>query len=191
MAREGPPSFEALYAAQADRLYRFCRRICGDPDDAEDLAQDVLVLAYIGLGQLRDERAAAAWLYRIAVHRWRRVVVQRGPKHMSLAEVGATARHPVGQDQTERLALDRALAALPAELREALILVKAERLTYREAALLIGVPQGTIASRIRLAAARMRALLAEEAAREAAHPPGAGAGVGEEGGQTVALRARE
>ncbi len=62
-----------------------------------------------------------------------------------------------------RMTLEAALATLPSELYEAFVLVKSEGLKYREAALVLGVPQGTVQSRVHDAVQKLRVLLQEEA----------------------------
>jgi RNA polymerase sigma-70 factor, ECF subfamily len=159
--RGEPGSFETLYDRYGNRVYRFCFRLCGHTADAEDLAQEVFVAAYQGLERFEGRSTLATWLFRIALFRWKRLYGRGQPETVPLdegLEVAATAPNPafVG---VERLLLDQALAALPPDLHEAFLLVKVEGLKYREAAVVLGVPQGTVQSRVHEAVVSLRRVL--------------------------------
>jgi RNA polymerase sigma-70 factor (ECF subfamily) len=151
-------TFDALYEAHGARIYRFCYRLCGDRDEAEDLTQDVFVAAWQGLPRFAGRATERTWLYRIALYRWNRVRATRGPATVPLSEADGFAS--ISPDL--RLCLDDALDSLPVDLRESFLLVKAERLTHREAAAILGVPPGTVQSRVFTAVRRLRALLQDE-----------------------------
>ncbi|MBW3622642.1 MAG: RNA polymerase sigma factor [Armatimonadetes bacterium] len=162
MKRGSPRNFEELRQEHGDRIFRFCYRLCGHTEDAEDLAQDVLMLAFQGFDRFQGRSSMTTWLYRIALNRWGRVKGAR-PEGQVPYEEDASLRStpdpaPAGM---ERISLERALAELPDALRETFLLVKAEGLKYREAAEILGVPQGTVQSRVHEAATRLRALLSE------------------------------
>jgi RNA polymerase sigma-70 factor, ECF subfamily len=162
--RGEPGSFEALYDRYGNRVYRFCFRLCGHTADAEDLTQEVFVAAYQGLERFEGRSTLATWLLRIALFRWKRLYGRGQPETVPLdegLEVAGTAPDPafVG---VERLLLDQALATLSPDLHEAFLLVKVEGLKYREAAVVLGLPQGTVQSRVHDAMVRMRAVLADE-----------------------------
>lgn len=157
MKRGEPADFDGLCAEFRPRIYRFCYRLCNDPTDAEDLVQDVLLLAYRSLAGLESPAAIKTWLYRIALHRWLRVRRRRGPGTVSLAEPLGLHGPPLDAAQhLDRLLLEHALTCLPDPLWQALILVKYEELTYREAAGVLGVPQGTVQWRVHEALLRLR-----------------------------------
>lgn len=167
-------TFSALYDAYADRVYRFCLRLCGGSEaDAEDLAQEVFVAAHAGLERFEGRSSVATWLYRIAVYRWRRLRDSRAWQVPAVSlddgpEPASTQNDPA-RAGLARLSLEGALAGLSPDLREAFLLVKAEGLTYREAAEVLGAPQGTIQSRVHDAVLRLRsALSGDETRKEAA-----------------------
>ena len=157
-------AFEQLYAGYGDRIYRLCYRLCGHAADAEDLAQEVFVAAYQGLDRFAGRSPLTTWLYRIAFFGWGRL--RAGPHRNSEpldAELdGAAAAPDPAPGHIERLALEDALSRLPESLREAFLLVKAEGLKYREAAQVLGIPQGTVQSRVHDAVVRLRTLLAAD-----------------------------
>jgi RNA polymerase sigma-70 factor (ECF subfamily) len=163
-----PGGFDEIFVEYGDRIYRFCYRLCGHTADAEDLTQDVFVAAYQGLARFEGRSSVATWLYRIALYRWGRIHGGRRPETVPLDEEMVGAGYPLGATPdlasagVERLSMENALLALPDGLREAFLLVKAEGLKYREAAQALGVPQGTVQSRVHDAVVKLRALLAED-----------------------------
>jgi RNA polymerase sigma-70 factor (ECF subfamily) len=165
-----PGSFDALFSEYGDRIYRFCYRLCGHTADAEDLTQEVFLAAYQGLSRFAGRSSVATWLYRIALYRWGRIHGARRPETVPLDEetVGVAMTPDPASAGVERLSLENALLTLPDGLREAFLLVKAEGLKYREAAQVLGVPQGTVQSRVHDAVVRLRALLAEDGGERSA-----------------------
>src|SRR5207237_10624285 len=87
---------------------------------------------YQGRGQF------SGWLYTIAAHRWERVRLERGPETIPLTDgLPDSSAHPGAHHGVlDRLSLEAAIQALPAAQRHALVLVKMQGLTYREAALI-------------------------------------------------------
>lgn len=168
-----PARFDLLYSEYSDRIFRFCYRLCGHTADAEDLTQEVFLAAYQGPAGFAGRSSLATWLYRIAIRRWQRIRSTRGPETTSLDEETPAAAGPdPAAAGVERISLDRALAALPESLRVAFLLVKAEGLTYREAAAVLGVPRGTMQWRVHEAVQRLRALLADELTEPETAPSG-------------------
>jgi len=165
MAAGDTAGFTLLYAAHGAAIYRFCLRLCGHPGDAEDLTQDVFVAAWQGAGGFEGRAAVLTWLYRIALFRWHRVRAgkERGCVSWDDAPEPADPHGDPSCATLRRITLEAALAALPDELYEAFLLVKSEGLKYREAAQALGIPQGTVQSRVHDAVQKLRALLQEEA----------------------------
>ena len=161
--RGEPPTIETVYADYGDRIYRFCYRLCGHAGEAEDLAQDVFVAAFQGLRSFQGRSSLTTWLYRIAFYRWRQLHPKGRSIAVSLDENLSTM--PLEPDPAiagiQRMDLEQALALLSNDLREAFLLVKAEGLTYREAAEVLDAPQGTIQYRVHEAVKRLRATLSE------------------------------
>lgn len=150
-------AFNELYDELGSRLYRFCLRLCGDKDDAEDLMAEVFLAAYTGRERFEGRSNVTTWLFRIAVHQWnrmrrsKRTTVQLDDSHeQSVKETGILS-----------LALEQALLELPEPLAQAFVLVKCEQLCYREAAEVLGVPQGTIQFRVHDASQRLRKSLSD------------------------------
>jgi RNA polymerase sigma-70 factor (ECF subfamily) len=176
MCRGETSRFARLYDQYGSRIYRFCHRLCRNAADAEDLTQEVFVAAFQGLDGFQGRSSVATWLYRIALYRWRKMSRSRGPETVPLDDewaAAATTPDPARAGVT-RMSLQSALAALPDPVREAFLLVKAEGLKCREAAAVLGIPEGTLKYRVHQAVILLRELLdeetAEEPARRAANP---------------------
>lgn len=156
-------SFEALYREYGPRIYRFSRRLCGNEADAEDLTQEVFLAAYQGADRFQARSSLTTWLYRIALYRWRRTRSVRRPETVPLDGARAALSSDPAQAGLVRLSLDNALAALPDMAREAFLLVKGEGLLCREAAEVLGIPEGTLKSRVYTAVAQLQRRLEAEA----------------------------
>ncbi|MGD7213885.1 RNA polymerase sigma factor, partial [Ralstonia pseudosolanacearum] len=150
--------------ALTPRLRRHARGLVGDAARADDLVQDTLERAwrYRWRFQLRPRLGAAgegdglfAWLLTI-MHRLHLNAVRR-PDRLELTD--APPDIPVSDDPGLRRDLLQALASLPDDQRAVLLLVGLEQLAYREAADVLGVPLGTVMSRLSRARERMRVAL--------------------------------
>jgi len=155
-----PPPIEELVRAHADRLYRIAYRLTGRQDVAEDLVQDAFLDAHRNLGQLRSDGAAFPWL--VSILRRRRVKWLKGKARTAtvpLPEVDLTADVPDPPAEFDQEDLAAALARLPDEFREPLILFYFEEMKYREIAEALETPIGTVMSRLARAKAMLRAAL--------------------------------
>ncbi len=151
--------------ALTPRLRRHARGLVGDATRADDLVPDTLERAwrYRWRFQLRPRFGAAsgesdglfAWLLTI-MHRLHLNAVRR-PDRIELTDTLPDI--PVDQDPGLRRDLLRALASLPEDQRAVLLLVGLEQLAYKEAADVLGVPLGTVMSRLSRARERMRVAL--------------------------------
>lgn len=143
----------------APALYRVAYRMLGKAHDAEDVLQDTFRSAWTSRHLYETSRSERAWLLgilrrRVADH-WRR----RGACQSSLGEdsariVAPPAPEPFADELSARM--QQALAILPVELRETLLLVVVGELTHQEAADLQGIPLGTVLSRVSRARTRLR-----------------------------------
>jgi len=152
-------SFETLYREYGPRIFRFCRRLSCNDTVAEDLTQDVFLAAYLGAERFEGRSSLATWLYRIALYRWRKMQNTRSPEIVTLDETTAALSSDPVQTGLERIVLEEALAALPAPLREAFLLVKGEGFLCREAAEILNIPEGTLKSRVYSAIVKLQSLL--------------------------------
>jgi RNA polymerase sigma-70 factor (ECF subfamily) len=149
-------------------LYRVALSLTGQPADAEDLVQDTLIRAFRAVDRF-DGAHPRAWLLTILRHahlnrvRGRKPVLLRDGEsvELTLEWVGKpepSAEEVVVSDLFESVVAE-ALAALPDKHREVVTLVDINGLSYQEAADVLGVPRGTVMSRLHRARARIRTRL--------------------------------
>jgi RNA polymerase sigma-70 factor (ECF subfamily) len=160
------------------RLWAFALRLSGNRHDAEDLVQHTCVRALERQHQLRADSSPLSWMFAIAHSIWLNEIRARsirGRTHVAwddaLLEIVAdpSARPPDVQLMYRQII--RAVAQLPEAQRAALLLVAIEGLTYSEAAAALGVPIGTVMSRL-ARARRSIGMLADERGLETREPPG-------------------
>jgi RNA polymerase sigma-70 factor (ECF subfamily) len=153
-------AFEALADAELDGAYRLAGVILGDRWQAEDATHDAVVQAWLRFGSLRDQDRFGAWFQRILVNLCRDRLRERGRRPIA---VGVAVERPA-QDRVDgvddRLLLDAAFAELSPDHRIALVLRFYADLPVDRIAELVGVPAGTVKSRIHVAVERMREALA-------------------------------
>jgi RNA polymerase sigma-70 factor, ECF subfamily len=150
-----PHAFTKLYHRHHRRLYRLACRTTHSPEDAADAVQDAMLAAHRGAATFRHDAAVSSWLHRIVVNacldRLRRT---RTHPAVGLSEAGAvddrTAEVETG------LLVRRALMRLPVEQRAAVLAVDMQGYSVADAAVLLGVAEGTVKSRCARARARLR-----------------------------------
>jgi RNA polymerase sigma-70 factor, ECF subfamily len=151
-------------------ILNLVRALTGGVPDSEDLAQEVFIRAFRSLGRFRRESSFKTWLHAIAVNIVRTHLARRAKGVLArTASLDAGAAWQDGQPRgggspmetslVLRDAIDRTLARLPEDLRIALTLRDVQGLDYREIALALGVPIGTVESRIFRARQQVRPLL--------------------------------
>ena len=170
---EARARFEALVGEHLDGLYRLALRLTHNPTAAEDLVQESMLRAWRSFHTFREGTNIRAWLYRILmnahVDRYRKAA--RAPEVLA-DEIGdeylyAGARDGAALSQEgnpEVEVLDRimddevreSLDALPVPFRAAVMLVDVEGFSYKEAAEILGVPIGTVMSRLSRARQALR-----------------------------------
>ncbi|AOJ24031.1 sigma-70 family RNA polymerase sigma factor [Burkholderia seminalis] len=155
-------SYESDLLVWLPRLTRYARALTGDRAWADDLVQDTLERALNR--PPRDGGNLRAWLLTLLRHRF--IDQLRARREIAVDDATApwqTMAAPAGEIGGLVLRdVQRALYRLPVEQREVLLLVALEELSYRDAAQVLGVPVGTVMSRLARARAQMRALLSDE-----------------------------
>ena len=152
--------FNALVDDHGPALFRVAYRMVGDRHEAEDMVQEAFRSAWRSREAYEEGRGDRAWLASIL----RRRVVDRWRKSGPLSVVSGEGREP-GVEAVDPLAGDytdemqHALAQLPDELRETLLLVVVGELTHQEVADMQEIPLGTVLSRVSRARRRLRELL--------------------------------
>lgn len=156
-------AFEALYRQHAGRLFAVACRLAGSVDTAEDLLQEIFLLAFKKLETYKGEAALGTWLYRLAINCCLDYVRSRSAKNAkltgSLEDLAAPTPAALRDAPVERIDLDRAIAQLPDGYREAFVLHDVEGFDHKEVARLLGVAEGTSKSQVFKARLRLRALL--------------------------------
>lgn len=154
---------KAAIAREVPRLRRYARALVRDSAEADDLVQDCLVRALARLESWRHGDSPRKWLFTIMhnLHVDRLRANDRMPDHSAIETIsdGDISEPPRQMDRLNANAAMEALFTLPAERREALLLVAVEGMSYRDAAAVIGVPVGTLVSRLGRGRAQLRATL--------------------------------
>lgn len=161
-------AFGQLVERYQYRLFGSLVHVIGSADDAQDVAQDAFVQAFEKLGTFRGQSAFYSWLFRIALNA--AVSAKRKTRRVTGSVDAireATGDEPVDKNTSsspdnaahvgdrQRL-VRRALAQLPEEYRTALVLKEMDDLKYEEIAEILGVPLGTVRSRIHRARQELR-----------------------------------
>lgn len=156
-------AFELLVMKYQRKLARLLSRMVRDQAEIEDITQESFIKAYRALPQFRGESAFYTWLYRIAVNTAKNYLVARGRRAPTTtefsneeaegfedAELLRDIATPDAELQTKQIAaaVNRAVEALPEELRTAITLRELEGLSYEEIAQMMDCPIGTVRSRI-------------------------------------------
>jgi RNA polymerase sigma-70 factor (ECF subfamily) len=167
-----PSGFEDIVRQYSSMVFSLAARLVG-PAEAEDVVQETFLRAWRGLEKFRGESSLKTWLYAIALNRARarhgalsrvRSLFASGSKDRedpfaavdAASDPGATPEeNAIVFEQRQRLRA--AMAALPEEFRDAVVLRDLEGLSYEDVAAVLAVPVGTVRSRL----ARGRALLKE------------------------------
>jgi RNA polymerase sigma-70 factor (ECF subfamily) len=158
-------ALDQLLRRHYDRIHAVCRRVAGSTRDGDDACQEALIKIVRNLPRFDGRSSFGTWAYRIATNasldelrkRNRRpgLAAVEDQATMDVADPVATQRL---DDVGDRLLLDDALAALPEDLRVAVVLRDVTNLDYSEIAAVLDVPVGTVKSRI----SRGRAALARD-----------------------------
>ena len=149
---------EAEIVACIPSLRRYARGLVSDRDRADDLVQDTLERAWSRFSMWQKRGEVRAWMFGIMHNHFiDRLRAQRSrPEDSAGDDVPELPQRAVQADTLEVRDLDRLLQRLPPEHREVLLLVGVEEMSYQEVATAIGVPIGTVMSRLSRARARLR-----------------------------------
>ena len=141
------------------RLRRYARALVGERAAADDLVQDTLERAWSKLHLYRHGTDLRAWLFTVMHNVHVNQVRASRPTTAFDDEMPELAQRAVQGDALLVRDLERAIAALPAAQREVLLLVALEDLSYDETARVLGIPIGTVMSRLARARDKVRALM--------------------------------
>lgn len=160
-------AFAQLVALHEKKVYNLALRMCGDPEDAWDAAQEAFLSAWRGLPSFRGEAGFSSLTSNAAIDLLRRNRRQRGEASLDDENLGIDAvdRAPSPQEQAEAAELRGAVTAglfrLSDAHRQALVLREVQGLSYEEIAAVLEVDMGTVKSRISRARSALRKILQE------------------------------
>jgi RNA polymerase sigma-70 factor, ECF subfamily len=167
-------AFRTLVDRESQAVIGFCQRILGDPNEAQDVAQDAFLQAYRALATFRGDGPFGAWLRRIAV----RVAVARLAARRDVVRLDADALDPqaatlqstddpeaTALDTEQRTAILDAVASLPVAQRDVILLRFYGDLSLQEIAELTSHPVGTVKSRLHRGMAGLRDQITARAAQ--------------------------
>jgi RNA polymerase sigma-70 factor (ECF subfamily) len=140
----------AQLVALLPRLRRFARNLARNPHDADDVVQTALERALSRSSQWRSDARLDSWMFKIIRNAWIDAVRARSRHDRLFAaeEAGESVGESPIDREVDLLSVQAAMARLPEEQRSAISLVLIEGLTYKEAALVLDIPIGTLTSRL-------------------------------------------
>jgi RNA polymerase sigma-70 factor (ECF subfamily) len=158
--------YERLVHAHAADLYRFAYRLTGRAELGQDLVQETFLEAWRSIAQQKNPETARAWLFSILRHRWAHLCRDAARRIQALPSSHAFADFPAGDaTAADALAdeevLRNALDTVDPRFKEALLMVFMQGLSCKQAASELGVPIGTVLSRISRARAALRTALSK------------------------------
>jgi len=170
--RGDPEAFGQLMEPLEQLIWRVCWHYTGDREASSDCGQEAMIRIWRNLDSYRGDCAFESWVYRIAANccmDWlRKKKRDRSVSMEPMREQGfdPADTSPGTEDQViakdERRRLREAIALLPDDQREALMLTQLERVSYEEAARMLDVSEGTVKSRVNRAKARLKEILTSE-----------------------------
>jgi len=175
-----PTAFTELVRRHRDRLWAVAMRTLGDREEASDALQDALISAFRNAASYRGEAAVTTWLHRVVVNACLdRVRRRKARPSVPLGDIEVSSSRDDQAAVEARLMVHDALAQLPRPQRLAIVLVDLQELSVAEAAVVLGVAEGTIKSRCSRGRTELARLLG------AGPPPGADGG-GHRSGESLA-----
>ena len=164
-----PEAFGEIVRRWERRIFALAFGMLGSTEEARDATQETFMSAFRNLRGFRGEAKVSSWLHRIAVNqcitRQRRARVRAetgiedeqeaaGERFLATPAEASPARSAEGRERTQ--AVRRAVAALPPELRDVVVMKEFEELTFQEIADALGIPLSTVKSRLYTALRQLR-----------------------------------
>ncbi len=157
-----PGAWAAFVDLYGPRLHRLARRYAPCEADAEDLTQEIFVALYQSLANFRGDSSLATWSYRVALNHCLKHAAKARPVTVPYDDAHdqavPDALSPVNQSARRELSgqIETALGNLSPSHRDAVILHELHEMTYAECAAVLGIPVGTVKSRLSTAFRRLR-----------------------------------
>ncbi len=171
-AREGDQgAFEELVRLYEKRVLALTQRMCKNPEDAAEAAQEAFFAAWRGLKNFRGDSSFSTWIYRLASNACVDLLRREGKRQAAVSlddeELNLDLPSPLPSPQEEaerqelRKRIEAGLQALPPEYRAALVLREIQQLRYDEIGQVLNVDIGTVKSRINRGRKKLRSFLLE------------------------------
>ena len=163
------PDFDTIVEQHSDFVYNVAFRMMGDPEDAEDVAQDAFISAFRAFDRFRGESRVTTWLYRITVNA-ALMKLRKEKRARTLTQTGLEDVDVVNWDETsERSAivselgekLQEGIVRLNHDLRSAVVLRDVQGLSNSEAAEILGISVSSVKSRLHRGRVLLRKYLAD------------------------------
>ncbi len=158
-------AFKELLELHYDRVFRFCFRLTGSREEAEDLTQDICLALPAKLKSFRGKARFTTWLYRVAMnaaHDRRRRAASRTRAAEGWGDWEVNRRAEATGRAADLDWLRRSMAALPDDLRDTVALTIDGEMTHAQAGEVLGISEGTVSWRLSEVRKRLRALWQEE-----------------------------
>jgi RNA polymerase sigma-70 factor, ECF subfamily len=154
-------AFDALATALFDQLYSVGRRILRDGHAAEDAVQEALIRAWRDLRSLRDPERFEAWMHRLLLHACYDQTRRRRPFEVTISPIDTDRSDPADDIAVvaQRDELERAFLRLSVEQRAVLVLTHYVGMPAPDVSQVLGIPVGTVHSRLHYAIQTMRSTL--------------------------------
>ncbi|HLB12718.1 MAG TPA: sigma-70 family RNA polymerase sigma factor [Dehalococcoidia bacterium] len=170
-ALQDPRAYEELVRRYQRRLYNLAGRLTGDREEAEDLAQEALVRAYVALPRFRKGERFSPWVYKIAVNLCINYLRRRKTLVALNDQAPFVDRSPTPEQSLERgetqATVQKAILALPEQYRAVILMRHQQELSYSEIAEALGLPLGTVKTHLFRAREMLHRLLSQELNMEA------------------------
>jgi RNA polymerase sigma-70 factor (ECF subfamily) len=163
-------AFEELYRRHFRRVYSLSLRMMGNPEEAEDLTQEVFIQLHKKIGSFRGDSAFTTWLHRMTVNQVLMHFRRRKSRPEFTTEEGETPVQIVqGTENSnkmpivDKIILDNAISKLAPGYRSIFVLHDVEGHEHREIAEMLGISEGTSKSQLHKARLKLRQLIKEQA----------------------------
>jgi RNA polymerase sigma-70 factor (ECF subfamily) len=150
-------SFSFLVERYEKKLKRYARKFLANPEDINDIAQEIFIKAYVNIKSFDIEKKFSPWIYRIAHNELVNLLKKKEKNPLLFFDADTLFPHPVSKEETDRKTqsdeikklLDKCLNRIPSKYREPLLLFYMEELSYNEIAEVMRVPISTVGVRLK------------------------------------------
>lgn len=159
--RGDPESFARVYDMIAPELYRVALYTLGNAQDAEDAVSETFVEAYKGIRNLRDKSSFKRWMMTILSIRCKRRIggYIKERKNVDIDEMLDLPADQGGVSEAERVSVWEAMKTLASDEREIVMLATVQGYTTREVSEMLGIPHGTVSSKLHRTLKKLRKIL--------------------------------